>query len=34
MLARNKEGLEENLTGRITTRKISFLWLHKRLKEI
>jgi len=29
----NKEGLKENLTSRISPRKISFLWFHKRLKK-
>jgi len=33
MLGRNKEGLKENLTSRISPRKISFLWFHKRLKK-
>lgn len=33
MLGRNKEGLKEKLTGRITPRKISFLWFYKRLKK-
>jgi hypothetical protein len=33
MLGRNKEGLKENLTSRVTPRKISFLWFQKRLKK-
>ena len=33
MLGRNKEGLKGNLRSRITPRKISFLWFHKRLNK-
>jgi hypothetical protein len=33
MLERNKKGLEENLTSKITTRKIAFLRHRKGLKK-
>jgi hypothetical protein len=34
MLGRNKKGLEENLTSKITTRKIAFLKAPQGIKEM